>query len=96
MAGAGPEAGQTKGTETKWLKRADPDAYLDAIEQVYDWIGERIYNQSAVCDQAVIQEDRMYYTGKLAAYAIALGYIRLAFAGLVDFEQTEEKNENGL
>lgn len=67
-----------------------------AIEALYDWVGERrdIFQKTAM--ESHSSWGQHYIDGEINVCTDMLWKMRTLFSGLIDFEQTEEKQKNGL
>jgi len=67
-----------------------------AVKALYDWVGER--------EQIAEETEQLFGFTKLScireariiAFREVIQQMRTLFAGLIEFEQTEEKQKNGL
>ena len=70
--------------------------YVSAIEALYNWVGDRKDNAVKVEHFMSTEYTQGYNQGGKSAYAKMATKMQTLFAGLIEFEQTEEKQKNGL
>ena len=68
----------------------------EAAKALYDWVGERKDNTVKVERLMSTEYTQGYNRGGKTAYAKTVTKMQTLFAGLIDFEQKQEKQKNGL
>ena len=68
----------------------------EAAKALYDWVGERLMHQESKTEHVSHTFTGAHIRGQIAAYEAAQQKMQTLFAGLIDFEQKQEKQKNGL
>ena len=67
-----------------------------AIEALYNWVGEQFEYAKEWSINYELPDDKPFARGSAASYFRTKAHMQTLFAGLINFEQTEEKQKNGL
>ena len=67
-----------------------------AVGDLYDWVGEQSDRHLLAQSPLVEDEQSIMEVGRGQAYAKVRSKMRTLFSGLIDFEQKQEKQKNGL
>jgi hypothetical protein len=80
---------QRKGGETVTKEVRYIRALFSAIEQLWEWVGERGSAKRIAARQSETTDHRTYAEGSAIAYSNVRLRMRTLFAGLIDFDQEE-------
>jgi len=73
-----------------------PHLWEAAVEALYDWVGDKKHVNQVDAIEHENAELRLLARGATTGYDNVRYKMRTLFAGLIDFEQKQEKQKNGL
>jgi len=87
---------ETERRKTVKFNRVCAPEIETAIEQLWYWVGEQSDRHLLAQSPLVEDEQSIMEVGRGQAYAKVRSKMQTLFAGLIDFEQKQEKQKNGL
>ena len=82
--------------ETLRIENDGPTEIMSAIEALYNWVGDKKHANQVDAIEHENAELRLLARGATTGYDNVRYKMRTLFSGLIEFEQKQEKQKNGL